>query len=247
MMPAWMRESSLRWYRKMPMVKALGPYQWIIPAALHYSTRAIYGVFFAAIGTSGCAAKRALVPQVPLHFPTHRIAVLPFDSRNPYISGAALSDCFVVRILQQIPGLQVIERRDLMKILEEQKLTLSGIVRPDKFGKLGMLLGVDAILVGAVETLEAIHSVRGSIAVTLKLIEVSTGKILWADRQTISHSSWSAEDIEVIASVLLEKSAEKSVRNMGRAEISSRFTPRDAGADPEFLKEARLSAPKEFQ
>ena len=243
-MPVWMVESNLRWYRKMPMVKALGRYQWVIPTVLHFCLRTAYGVFFGALGLIGCAPNRAALPQGHAEFPTRRIAVLPFESGNPYISGTSLSDCFVVRILQQIPGLQVIERKDLMKILQEQKLTLSGIIRPDKFGKLGMILGVDAVLVGSVETLEVIQSVEGSIAVTVKLVDVSTGRILWADRQKISHTSWSAREVQEVAASLLEKAAEKMVRKMEKGRVLNRFTPYDPAEKPAFTKEARL-APQE--
>ncbi|OGR86482.1 MAG: hypothetical protein A3A86_06795 [Elusimicrobia bacterium RIFCSPLOWO2_01_FULL_60_11] len=239
-----MVESNLRWYRKMPMVNALGRHQWVIPTALHYVMRASYGVFFGVLGLIGCAPNRAALPQDHAEFPTHRIAVLPFESGNPYISGTSMSDCFVVRILQQIPGLQVIERKDLMKILQEQKLTLSGIIRPDKFNKLGMILGVDAVLVGSVETLEVIQSVEGSIAVTVKLVEVSTGRVLWADRQKISHASWSVQEIQEVAASLLDKAAEKMVKKMEKGRVVSRFTPYDPAEAPVFMKEARW-VPKE--
>ena len=227
MMSGRMYQSTLRWYRNMPTVKALGPYQWVIPETLHYAIRAVYGMFFTLLGLAGCASNRAgLVPD-RVELPTHRIAVLPFDSRNPYISGTSLSDCFVVSFLQKIPGIQVIERKDLMKILQEQKLTLSGVVRPGKYEKLGMVLGVDAVLVGSVETLDVIQSLSGSISVTVKLIEVSTGKILWADRQKISHSTWSAREIEEIACALLEKAAGKMVDRMDQAGIAARFSPQE--------------------
>lgn len=239
MMPLWMHESSLRWCRKMPVNRPLGPDRWMLPLVLQYATRVAYGVGFAALGLVGCAPRSALVPD-QIELPNRpKIAVMPFNSSNPYIPGTSISDCFVVNILRNLPQVQIIERKDLAKVLEEQKLSLSGIVQSGKYGALGMFLGVDALLMGSVETLEAIQSVKGSIAVTVKLVEVSTGKILWADRSNISHSTWSVREIEEVSAALLEKAAKSMVRKMGKEGIAARFSREPWKESPAAIKEAK--------
>ena len=161
-----------------------------------------------------CAGKRS---DVAIRFPSNlslRIAVLPFDSSNPYISGATLGDYVTVQILHTIDGMQVIERKDLMKVLQEQKLSLSGIIQSEKFSQLGTILGVDAILIGSTCTLETLQSDRGSISVTAKLMEVSTGRILWADRQKISYRTLYTREVPAVADALMEKSAQKIAQKM---------------------------------
>ena len=92
-----------------------GRHQWIFPAGLRFFNWTVYGTFVAAFGLLGGALKRANIAGHQIQYPTRRIAVLPFDSSNPYLNGASLSDWFVVRILQKLPGVQVIERKDLME------------------------------------------------------------------------------------------------------------------------------------
>jgi TolB-like protein len=165
---------------------------------------------------AGCAEKRVRVAPDP-NSSSYRIAVIPFESSNPYLTGIAFSDCFTVRILREFPGVQVIERKDLMKILQEQKLALTGALRQEKFLKLGSILGVEAILTGSIQTLETLQSDGGAISVTVKLMEVQTGKVLWADRRKISHSGWFVREVPEVADILVEKAARKMAGKLERA------------------------------
>lgn len=188
---------------------------------------------------SGCVARRAALPDVQSRPVSGRIAVLPFNSSNPYVPGTTLSDYFIVQLLQNMPEVSVIERKDLMKILEEQKLTLTGIIRPEKFVKLGSILGVDAILLGTVSTLEPIHSVGGKVAVTVKLVDVASGRILWADSRKIDYSTWSVKELAAVAEEIMQKAARKMVQAMGRKlDLAGRLA-RDPG-ESRIVKEARL-------
>ena len=163
----------------------------------------------------GCAERSLSGPSLQYQT-SRRVAVLPFESSNPFISGAALSDFFTVQIMRKMHGVEVIERKDLMKILQEQKLTLSGIIKPGKYSMLGSILGVDAVMVGSAQTLETIQSVSGSISVTVKLVDVSSGRILWADRQKIAYAAWSAREIAEIAELIMEKAASKMISKMDK-------------------------------
>ncbi|OGR84792.1 MAG: hypothetical protein A2901_06205 [Elusimicrobia bacterium RIFCSPLOWO2_01_FULL_54_10] len=207
--------------------KFLGSQFWILPFLANCVLWVGTALAFVLSGIAGCAAKKP-APVSPMgQHPTHRIAILPFESSNPYIPGTSLSDYFVVQILRDTSGLDVVERKDLMRILQEQKLALTGLIRPDKFARLGNILGVQAILVGSVSTLETLQSTRGSISVTLKLMEVSTGRVIWADRQVIAHSTWSVKDVEEVAERIMEKAAKKMVEQMGKDNAFSRLKEAD--------------------
>ena len=198
-------------------------------------------LFWLALAASlaGCAAERASIQRPGLRGPSHRLAVLPFESANPYIPGAVLGDYFTVSILQNLDDVDVIERKDLMKVLQEQKLSLSGVIRPEKCLAIGSILGVDAVIVGLVQTLETIQSASGPISVTVKMVDVATGKVLWADREKISHAAWPAREVPEVAAIIMEKAAEKMVKKMaGRLPPRSELT---AGLADELI---RTAAPK---
>ena len=168
------------------------------------------------LASAGCAAKKASVVSHPLDS-NYRIAVIPFESSNPYLPGVTFSDCFTAQILRAKPGLQIVERKDLMKILQEQRLGLTGIVRSGNLSKLGAVFGADAILTGSVQTLQALHSVGGAISVTVKLMDVQTSKVIWAEHRKISHSTWYVQDLSEVADAMTDKAARRMVRKMVRA------------------------------
>ena len=145
------------------------------------------------------------------------IAILPFESNNPYIAGTSIGDRFTVQMIKWFREFQVIERKDLMKLLQEQKLSITGITEPGNRSKLGSMLGVDALLLGCAQSLETIQSTGGSISVTIKLVEVQSGRILWADHQVISCATWTPNEIAQIAETLMGKCAKKMVEDMRNA------------------------------
>ena len=162
----------------------------------------------------GCQAGRMSVNGPKHQRQTYDIAVLSFQSSNPYLPGSTFSDHFTARILQTIEGIRVIERKDLALLLEEQKFTISGMVRNEQINKLGSILMVDAILAGTVETIDIIQADRGTISVTVKLTDVASGRILWADRQTVTHSNLFWNGVNRVAEGLMEKTALRMVKNM---------------------------------
>lgn len=165
----------------------------------------------------GCAGqKMTLKGRVPSDTP-HRIAVLPLRSSNPYVPGTTLADYLTIHILQNISGLEVVERRDLARVLQEQKLSLSGIVRREQFTSLGSVLGVHAILTGSVHTLETILTDQGTISVTVKLTAVATGRVLWASREKISHKSFRRREVTEVADRLMDRIAKRIIVKMDKA------------------------------
>lgn len=105
-----------------------------------------------------------------------RVAVVPFTAPRGSASydGAIVSERLVTQILAR-GGLDVVERRYLEKILEEQRLGAFGIMDPGTVKTLGKVLGVDAILTGSVTPL------RGErVEINARLINAETAQILAA-------------------------------------------------------------------
>jgi TolB-like protein len=71
-------------------------------------------------------------------------------------------------------GLQVVERSKLNSVLQEQKISYSGIMDVSTAQKLGKLVGAEAVLVGSVSDL------RDDIAINARLVDVESGTFMTA-------------------------------------------------------------------
>lgn len=108
-------------------------------------------LLIATVGLSGCS----LIPQVA-HQPTLRnpypqlakVAVAPFFnlSSEPTVDGREVALAYYAE-LQSVPGFEVVPVGVVETAMRAQRLTLSG---PDDARRLARLLGVDAIVIGAV-------------------------------------------------------------------------------------------------
>lgn len=139
-----------------------------------------------------------------------RIAVLEFknkaDNQWWYHGGAeAAQDVFVTELVKS-GKFRVVEREQLAALMQEKNLTLSGDVDPSTAVRVGKLLGVNYLLTGAVtEYGQSQTNVRTPglrrlpgvsvgkknfvAAMNARLIDTSTGEIVWADEASGEESS----------------------------------------------------------
>ncbi len=105
-----------------------------------------------------------------------RIAVVPFTAPRGSGSydGAIVSERLVIQILAR-GELDVVERRLLEQVLEEQRLGVFGIMDPGTVKALGKVLGVDAILTGTVVALKG-----DRVEVNARLVHTETAQVLAA-------------------------------------------------------------------
>jgi hypothetical protein len=89
-------------------------------------------------------------------------------------------------LVARVPSLQLVERRALARVLEEQALAASGQVSDATAVGVGRLVGADGLLVldlsgpRLVELLLASNAEQlPPVQVTLKLLAVETGEVLW--------------------------------------------------------------------
>lgn len=139
-----------------------------------------------------------------------RIAVLEFknkaDNQWWWHGGAeAAQDVFVTELVKS-GKFRVVEREQLQALMAEKSLTLSGDVDPSTAVKIGKLLGVNYLLTGSVTeygtTDKSAHG-RGIgklpgfnvgkrsfvAAMNARLIDTSTGEVVWADESRAEESS----------------------------------------------------------
>jgi hypothetical protein len=117
----------------------------------------------------------------------NKIAVLNFEMNGaPW--GPEFSDAFIHHVLKH-SNIEVIEREQIFKILDEQRLSKTGIIDESTSAKIGRILGVDAIVVGrgtAMTFTDSLGFKRGSLVDTfsLKLILIQSGSIAMQSRKS---------------------------------------------------------------
>jgi len=156
-----------------------------------------------------------LVPALAVAKPQStkpRVAVLEFKNKADnqwwwHGGAAAAQDVFVTELVKS-GKFRVVEREQLEALMKEKNLTLSGDVDPATAVRVGKLLGVNYLLTGAVTEYGAedkgahgsgfrglpgfgVHKKTFTAALNARLIDTSTGEIVWADeaRSEESHSN----------------------------------------------------------
>ncbi|AWM37836.1 serine/threonine-protein kinase [Gemmata obscuriglobus] len=112
--------------------------------------------------------KRAAVRAVP-------VALLGFDERGGAASGlgGAVSDLLFAKLVAK-PGFHLVDRTDLKKTLEEQRLSLSGAVSPTEAVRVGQLIGARLIVTGSVVRAD------GRLHLVAKIIGTETTQVTGA-------------------------------------------------------------------
>jgi TolB-like protein len=107
-----------------------------------------------------------------------RIAVVPYDVSGydgmgrDKVSGTALADRYTNELMKA--GYDVIERQRLESVINEQKLSMTGLVSPETSVKVGKILGVQGFVFGSVSGKPDAFSVMS------KLVDVETGSTVWS-------------------------------------------------------------------
>jgi len=133
-----------------------------------------------------------------------RLAVLEFknkaDNQWWYSGGAeAAQDVFVTELVKS-GKYRVVEREQLEALMKEKNLSLSGDVDPSTAVRVGKLLGVNYLLTGAVTEYGNTDVSGGGggvyvgkrkfvAALNARLIDTSTGEIVWADEARAEEAS----------------------------------------------------------
>jgi curli biogenesis system outer membrane secretion channel CsgG len=131
-----------------------------------------------------------------------RIAVIEFTSKADnqwwYKNGAAAAQDIFVTELVKSRKFTVVEREKINSIMQEKGLTLGGDIDPKTAMQIGKILGLNYILTGAVTEYGStdtnahgggigalpgfgVHKRNFVAALNARLINVSTGEIVWAD------------------------------------------------------------------
>ncbi len=144
-----------------------------------------------------------LIKSIPI------IAVLDFEPRSGVTADTADFVTERVRIeLFKSQKFKIVERKDMAKILEEQKLELSGLTGSDYATKVGQLLSAQKIMLGTITRIE------GTYYINSRVIDVETGVMEYGDTAKAETQSGLSEASHTI---VLEMTGEnKDNRNAGK-------------------------------
>ncbi|MEI7671336.1 MAG: FlgO family outer membrane protein [Deltaproteobacteria bacterium] len=109
------------------------------------------------------------------------VAVLPLDniSKKSELEwhSEGIPESLIAK-LQNVRSLHMVERMRIRRVIDEQKLQMSGLVDPGAVRETGKLLGADTILTGTFQ------ESRGEIRINVRLVQVETGSVLRAIEET---------------------------------------------------------------
>jgi TolB-like protein len=143
-------------------------------------------------------AVAAASPAASADFKKTKIAVLDFQMQGEQGETKDLGKIvaeWLITGLVETGRFDVIERRLLEKLLEEQKLGVTGAIDPTSAAQLGKILGVKTIVSGTVTSLE------GYTEINARLINVDTASIVAAEKVRAS----SAGKLRDLVAMITEK------------------------------------------
>ena len=113
--------------------------------------------------------KKDKTPQV------YPAAVLPFQERgrDSKDQGSKVTDLLFAKLAAD-PGLVLVDREDIQKVLAEHELNLSGLVNPQQATKVGQLTGAKLLITGSV------LQVDNSVYLVAKIIGTETTRVVGA-------------------------------------------------------------------
>lgn len=134
-------------------------------------------------------------------FKKTKIAVLDFELRGDSFTtkdmGGIVAEWFTTSMVQD-GRFEVVERALLRKIVEEQKLGMTGLIDESSSAQLGKILGVKTIISGSV------LQFQDTIEVNARIINVNTGSIVAAENIRSSTSENLKEVIELLTTRIVK-------------------------------------------
>ena len=121
-----------------------------------------------------------IVPQVQ-KLGRKRLAVIDFGSLDGHVNdlGRFVAEELSTALVLSGGDLRVLDRQDLSKIIEEQKLSVVGVTQPGAVQKLGQLAGADVLVTGSTVNL------GDSVRITAKVLSTATADIVGAAQTTV--------------------------------------------------------------
>ncbi len=109
-----------------------------------------------------------------------KVGILPFKAATSLI-GTSVSDMFVTELMK-MDRYELVERSQMSGVLGETEVSLSGLTA-GQAAQLGQMAGADGVIIGTVSEYEMVAMGGRTypvVGISIRLIDVNTGKILWS-------------------------------------------------------------------
>ncbi len=175
----------------------------------------LFALIFLLVLVSGCATSNGTqyMRQNIDYKNIQRIAVLPFESlTTDEYAGEKIRKTVITEVLSR--GVDVVEPGEVTRVLIEQKIKSLGSVKTTDLQNMAKILGVGALMMGSVEAYEISRGISVSypeVSINLRLIETSSGNIIWSVCQTSGGPSFWTRHFGA-EGISLSDSANKVVR-----------------------------------
>jgi TolB-like protein len=130
----------------------------------------------------GTTSKHYYVRQQVDYSSIKRVAVLPFETlTSDEYAGEKIRQSVITELLSR--GIDVVEPGEVTRALVELKIRSLGSIKISDIQTLAKTLGVEALMMGSVEAYGISRGITVSypeVSISLRLIEASSGKIIWS-------------------------------------------------------------------
>jgi len=133
-----------------------------------------------AVGRGGAGTGNPNVYVSPDIEGIDQVAILPFKAATTLI-GSSVSDMFVTEVMK-MNRYELVERSQMSGVLGETEVSLSGLTS-GQAARLGQMIGADGVILGTVSEYEKVAMGGRTfpvVGISVRMIDSSTGKILWS-------------------------------------------------------------------
>ncbi|KMP10290.1 hypothetical protein UZ36_08065 [Candidatus Nitromaritima sp. SCGC AAA799-C22] len=168
-----------------------------------------------------------------------KIAIIEFSDLDGNVTsfGQYLAEKLITQLFIDNPGgFEVVERRQLMKVLSEQKLTMTGLLDAQAMEKVGQILGIDAIVTGSITDL------GNQVDVNARLIGVDTARVFAVAATKIPKVGTVKSLIEKMATPVQTFAPPSGPGTTGVSKSVARIAPPKVGIPLQDFPEFRVEA-----
>lgn len=198
-------------------------------------------LFLCCIYLMGCAHSKNELRLSNYKGPKKRVAIVGFGM---YVRtyGVKEMDRLLIEMLStslfKTGQFDLVERKEIERVFQEQKFQLSGMVDPATAVEIGKILGAQAIITGAITEIGfqagsfIINMTSCRVGIDVRIIDVTTAKILMAESGTgksyvrgiiFNEDAWDAvrkKNFEIWVSEALRNAAEDVTKKINKQMVS---------------------------
>jgi hypothetical protein len=155
-----------------------------------------------------------------------KVAVTDFDGEKHYKDYASTVTGIIISELSADSKIELIERSQLKKILDEHGLQMTGLVNPEQAVEIGKFIAINKLIAGTIGPL------GNQFVITVRMIDIETAKIDLSVTETVPNASSLPSGSKVVAEKLLNAiKSGKAVSESAREKLKySCETKKDASA-----------------